>query len=156
MVALDTDVLVLAFAFHHDPRQETNARFLELIRERVPVVAIYSVMELLGQLSFNLSPERLVQWPSWLQDHYGLTLLYPEPGDEAGAVFWQREMVDRPLTRMRRHPMPFLDALILDLVERAQNVEAFVTWNARHFRGKMVLAVLTPAEYLAQVGTEGS
>ena len=29
MVALDTDVLMLAFAFHHDPRQEANSHFLD-------------------------------------------------------------------------------------------------------------------------------
>lgn len=70
MVAIDTDVLVLAFAFHHDPRQEINRSFLAAVRPQTPLVAIYSVMELLGQLSFNLSSERLAQWQSWLQDHY--------------------------------------------------------------------------------------
>lgn len=42
-----------------------------------------------------------------------------------------------------------LDALILHLAEHAPNAEAFVTWNARHFRNKSSLPVLTPAEYLA-------
>ena len=35
---------------------------LDLAQERQPVVTIYSVMELLGQLSFNLSEGRLQQW----------------------------------------------------------------------------------------------
>jgi hypothetical protein len=30
MVAIDTDVFVLAFALHQDARQETNTRFLDL------------------------------------------------------------------------------------------------------------------------------
>ena len=29
--------------------------------------------------------------------------------------------------------------------------EAFVTWNARHYRGKTPLAELTPGQYLATV-----
>ena len=62
MVALDTDVLLLAYAFHNDERQADNSRLLALAQERQPVVAIYTVMELLGQLSFNLPPERLQQW----------------------------------------------------------------------------------------------
>lgn len=150
MVAIDTDVLVLAFAFHHDPRQEANARFLEMARGQTPVVTIYSVMELLGQLSFNLSAERLALWPSWLQDRYNLTLLSPQAKSEDAETFFQRELVAQPLDRMRHQPAPFLDALILGLVERAAGIDAFVTWNARHFRGKTALPVLTPEEFLAR------
>jgi len=54
------------------------------------------------------------------------------------------------LERMRQQPLPFLDALILGLVERAAGVDVFVTWNARHFRGKTALPVLTPEEFLAR------
>ena len=36
MVAIDTDVLLLAFAFHRDPRQEANTRFLQLVRGEAP------------------------------------------------------------------------------------------------------------------------
>lgn len=148
MVAIDTDVLVLAFAFHRDPRQEINHSFLAAVRPQTPLVAIYSVMELLGQLSFNLSPERLAQWQSWLQDHYGLTLVYPETANLTADLFFQDEFIDRPLARMQRR-VPYLDRLILGLVERVAGVETFVTWNARHHRGKTPLAVLTPAEYMA-------
>lgn len=150
MVALDTDVLVLAFAFQRDPRQEANTRFLEAARGQTPVATIYSVMELLGQLSFNLPSDRLAQWPSWLQDRYSLTVIYPQAEGEDAGAFFQREMVAQPLGRMRQHPLPFLDALILGLVERAVGVDAFVTWNARHFRGKTGLVVLTPDEFLAR------
>lgn len=149
MVALDADVLLLAFAFQRDPRQDANTRFLQAVRERTPAAAIYSIMEFLGQLSFNLSPERLLRWPVWLQDYYNLTILYPAAGDTDGAAFLQQELVDRPLARMRQHPIPFLDALILQLVEQAPGVDAFVTWNARHFRNNTLLPVFTPAEYLA-------
>ncbi len=48
--------MLLAFAFHRDPRQEANRRFLEVVQARGPAMPIYAVMELLGQLSFNLSP----------------------------------------------------------------------------------------------------
>lgn len=150
MVALDTDVLVLAFAFQRDSRQGANTRFLQAVREKTPVAAIYSIMELVGQLSFSLSPERLSQWPAWLQDTYNLTVLYPAAGNTDGALFLQQELVDGPLARMYQHPIPFLDALILQLVEQAPGVDAFVTWNARHFRDNTRLPVFTPVEYLAE------
>lgn len=44
----------------------------------------------------------------------------------------------------------FLDALILNLAERTPDVEGFITWNARHFKKKSSLKVLTPQEYLKQ------
>jgi hypothetical protein len=44
--------------------------------------------------------------------------------------------------------MPFLDSLILNLAEQAPEVEALVTWNARHYQGKTRLTVLTPNDYL--------
>ena len=150
MVALDTDVLVLAFAFHQDTRQTINTNFLESARRQTPVVAIYSVMELLGQLSFNLSAERLAQWPVWLQDHYQLTLLYPTTANLTAAPFFQAEFIARPFARMQRQRMPYLDGLILDLIERGSGIETFVTWNARHYRNKTSLTVLTPAEYMEQ------
>jgi len=148
MVAIDTDVLVLAFAFQQDVRQADNTSFLETARTKTPVIAIYSVMELLGQLSFNLSAERLAQWPSWLQDHYSLTLLYPATANLAAEPFFQAEFIDQPFIRMQQRRMPYLDGLILSIVERVADIEAFVTWNARHYRGKTSLMVLTPAEYI--------
>lgn len=149
MVALDTDVLVLAYAFHRDARQADNAEFLARVQPLGPAVTIYTVMELLGKLSFSLPADRLAQWPSWLQDRWSLTILSPATsGREAGA-FFQLELVERPLARMQRHKMAFLDSLILGLVEATPEVETFVTWNARHFQGKTHLAVRTPAEFVA-------
>lgn len=77
------------------------------------------------------------------------TVLYPAAGNKDAVAFWQQELVDGTLARMYRHPIPLLDALILQLVERAPGVDAFVTWNARHFRNKTTLPVFTPVEYLA-------
>ena len=147
MVALDTDVLLLAFAFHRDERQADNARCLALVQEHAPVVTIYSVMELLGQLSFNLPSARLRQWPSWLQDRYGLTIVYPPFAEMDAASFFTAEFVERPLDKMQQR-MPFGDALILNLLETVPGLEDFVTWNTRHFTGKTPLLVVTPAQYI--------
>lgn len=55
MVVIDTDVLLLAFAFQADKRQASNTRFLTRVRPAQPAITIYNLMELLGQLSFNQS-----------------------------------------------------------------------------------------------------
>ncbi len=68
MVVVDTDVLLLAFAFQTDRRQATNTAFLSSVPKAGPAITIYNLMELLGQLSFNLSPGKLDNWQSWLID----------------------------------------------------------------------------------------
>lgn len=148
MVGIDTDVLLLAFRFHRDPRQEANTEFLRVVKPLGIAAPVFVVMELLGQLSFNISGERLRQWPSWLQDNLGLTVVYPSATGLGALEFFLRELVTRPLERMSKKPWPYMDCLVLNLLESAPGVDAFVTWNARHFRGQTRLAVYTPAEYI--------
>ena len=76
MVVIDSDVLLLAFAFQNDSRQEINHKFLEFVQTAQPATTIYNVMEVLGQLSFNPSTERLDQWQSCLVDAYQLTVIW--------------------------------------------------------------------------------
>jgi hypothetical protein len=149
MVVIDTDVFLLEFAFHRDERYDTNARFLTTVQDREPAITVYNLMEILGQLSFNLAADRLVQWRLWLQAAYRLILLWPDPDQMEASLFFNHEMYEQPLARMQAHRMAFVDSLILDLAERSPGVEAFVTWNAKHVKGKSFLDVLTPESYLA-------
>ena len=146
MIVIDSDVLLLAFAFSRDERQPVNRQFLSMTRPRG--ATIYTVMEVLGKLSFNFSPGHLQQWPAWLQDTYRLNILYPLVDGQEAMRCLQREFVESPLQRMTQR-MSYLDALILQLVAATPNVEMFVTWNARHFAGKSPVRVMTPAEVLA-------
>jgi hypothetical protein len=84
------------------------------------------------------------------QDRFSLTVLYPQAEGEDAWMFSQRELIDQPLDQTGLHPLSYLDSLILGLVERSADVNAFITWNARHFRRKPALPVLTPAEFLAR------
>jgi hypothetical protein len=115
-----------------------------------PAITVYNLMELLGQLSFNLSPARLDAWPSWLVEAHQLTVIWPLDPDGMSAISFRTEIVERPYARMRAHRMAFMDALVLGLAERTPGVEQFVTWNARHFKTKSTLPALTPEEYLTQ------
>ncbi|HSN78231.1 MAG TPA: hypothetical protein VL334_24430 [Anaerolineae bacterium] len=96
-----------------------------------------------------MSAERLGRWRIWLRDHYGLIVLHPDTADRQAEKFFQHQIIDQPLVRMQEQRIPFLDALILGLIEQFAEVDIFVTWNARNYRGKAPLAVLTPSEYLS-------
>lgn len=149
MVVIDTDVLLLELAYPRDKRFAANAAFLARVAKVDTAITIYNLMELLGQLSFNLAPAHLDAWQTWLIDAYQLTVIWPlDPVDPAASAFFHAEIFERPFARMRAHRMAFMDALILNLAERTPNVEAFVTWNARHFKSKSTLHVYTPEEYV--------
>lgn len=151
MVVIDSDVLLPAFAFPNDDRQMVNQKFLELVQTAQPATTIYNVMETLGQLSFNLSAEQLNQWNDWLVNSYGLTIIWDMDSNETPNLETWREMIyERPFQKIQSVRMAFMDALILSSAERASDVECFVTWNAKHFKGKTKLTVLTPEEYLGR------
>ena len=54
MVVIDTDVLLLELAYPRDKRFAANAAFFTRAAKADPAITIYNLMELLGQLSFNL------------------------------------------------------------------------------------------------------
>ncbi len=151
MVAIDSDVFILEFAFQSDPRQAQNKEFLQRVRSVEPAITVYNLMEILGQLSFNFSPTRLDDWQSWLIEAYQLNVLWPFGAEVSlSALEFRTEIFEHPFAKMRAHRISFLDALILNLAERTPDVTTFVTWNARHFQGKSMLTVVTPAEYVRQ------
>lgn len=152
MVVIDTDVLLLELAYPRDKRFAVNATFLKHITQSDPAVTIYNLMELLGQLSFNLAPTKLAAWQSWLIDAYQLTVIWPvDPSDLAASAFFRAEIFERPFAKMREQRMAFMDSLILNLAERTPDIEYFITWNAKHFKDKSSLQVLTPEEYMSRV-----
>lgn len=149
MVVIDSDIFLIAYSYHRDVRFDENARFLQTIASASPAITLYSLMEVLGQLSFNLSAQKLAEWETWLLRRHRLAVLWPDPGGLNAQAFIAQEIYQRPLKRMQAHRVAFSDALVLQLAEDKPNTRAVVTWNARHFRDKTWLPVLTPAEYLA-------
>ena len=150
MVVIDSDVLVLACSYPNDERQKVNQKFLEVVQTAQPATTIYNVMEVLGQLSFNLSAEHLADWQNWFINAYNLNIIWDTNSKEQiDPETWREIIYERPFQKMQTVRMAFMDALILSLAEHTPDVECFVTWNAKHFKGKTTLTVLTPEEYLA-------
>ena len=151
MVVIDTDVFLIEFAFQTDTRQAVNAEFLNRVQSAEPAITVYNLLELLGQLSFNLAPTKLDNWREWLIEVYNLSVLAPVNLDDPTAtVNFKQEIFDQPYAKMRSHRMAFMDALAINLAEQTPGVTSFVTSNARHFKNKSTLQVFTPSEYLAQ------
>jgi hypothetical protein len=151
MVIIDSDVFLVEYRFRRDERAEINTLFLAAAREAAPALTIYNLMEILGILSFNLSPARLMTWREWLKERYQLAILWPAVSYGTEQEFFEQIIYQQPFSRMIAQPTPFLDALVIDAAERTPGARAFVTWNARHFVDKIRLPVMTPAQYLNQM-----
>ena len=151
MGIVDTDIFILEFRFQRDRRYSINNQFLSTIKATGGGITIYSVMEFLGKMSFNMNPDRLIDWRSWLQDAYNLTIVWPEARGIDLVGFTRSLLFNRPFDRMCRTPIAFADCLILDLAEQVEEAQTFITWNAKHFVDRTSLPVKTPQEYLASI-----
>lgn len=144
MIFVDTNVFVIALRYPRDPNAAANARFLEGLRKGGNgATSILNVLETCGILSFNLNGRQLRALYAYFGKRFGIEVL---PRDTAaGLVPADAEDLLRYVTRR----MSFGDALVAQAVDlRASDTSAFVSWDARHFRGKITATALTPAEFL--------
>jgi hypothetical protein len=149
VVIIDTDILIIEFRHQHDERYPINKQFLSAIRTTGGATTVYTLMEFLGKMSFNIHPSELTKWRSWLRDAYNLVIIWPEAQGLDADKLLNSLIYEQPFERMSRKPIPFVDALIIDLAEQVEETEALVTWNTKHFEGNTFLTIKTPKEFIA-------
>jgi hypothetical protein len=144
VIFLDSNVFVIDLRYRDDPLYAENSRFLDAVRRRgIGVTGLINVLETCGILSFNLSAQQLVELFVHFAGRYGV-LVVPGCG-------WDTSVPDasvRELLEKMQLRMCLKDAEIALQAQGIQPpVEAFVTWNARHFEGRLPFSVLTPREW---------
>ncbi len=148
MILLDSDVLVLDLRYAGDPRFSLNRQVLQLLHTKgLPRgITQQAWLEVIGVLSFNVSAHDFAQLPNQILMQYRLALLpdiqlYP---DYAGCS------VHELITQIGRQ-MALADAVqAVQIACYAPFAGCLLTWNARHFQGKMAIPVLTPPDWLNQ------
>jgi len=153
VVIIDTDILIMEFRFQRDTKYPINNQFLSILRAAGGAITVYTLMEFLGKMSFNVNRSKLTRWRSWLQDAYNLVIIWPEARGIEADSFVHTLIFEHPFERTCGTPIAFVDSLILYLAEQVEEAETLVTWNTKHFVGKTSLAVQTPEEYLASTET---
>jgi hypothetical protein len=146
MIAIDTDVLAVHHMFHNDPKYAATRDFFARIKDRPRAITVFNLLELSGIFaSASRALESKAVFDKYLRAG-NVLILFPvlKPGDTK--QFWQAvifECFDRIQKGMRLG-----DAAILWALETNQEVDTFVTWNTKHFKGKTTLKILTPSEFL--------
>ena len=146
MILLDSDVLLIDIRFPRDVHFAVNQQVLERLRTGTHEVGITAqvLLEVVGILSFNISNSKIPVLVRQLVQQYRLIVapdLSSHP-DYAGCHV--QELIDQ-----MSHKMGLGDAVqAVQIARFASASECLLTWNARHFVGKLVVPVLTPKQWL--------
>ena len=133
-------MFLIELRYPKDKRAPSNRAFLESVRKGDfrGYTTIYNLFEICGILSFNLSPQYLEEIFLGFSERFNVTVLFPEDGEK---ICFEPERVFDFLRRR----MSFGDALIADVLRKHRHsLDAFVTWNEKHFRNRIPLPVVNP------------
>lgn len=151
MIFVDTNVFVVALRYPRDRNAAVNARFLAALRERGDgVTSVVNVLETCGVLSFNLNPRQLRA----LFAYFGRRFAVEVVAGPAQLTLVPAGAAD--ILEYQGRKLSFGDALVAYTLETwTPRATAFVSWDARHFTGKIGTRALTPAEHLDEAGAAG-
>jgi len=147
MILIDSDIYAIDLMYPRDPRYALNSNFLINVAGEPKATTIFNVLEICGKASFVLPRDKLLKLYRNFAKDYAVIVLWPKTDAMLATDFLTQRVVARSMAKMMGR-MAFLDALILCVAEEHPEVDVFITWNARHFKGKTPLLVQTPREYL--------
>lgn len=145
MIFLDSNLFVIDLRYSGDVHHRVNRRALDRLgAEGIGMTSVLNLLEVCGILSFNLSVPSLHELYVHFARRYRVTLVPGGGYDTRLPAPAAREL----LARMERR-MALKDAEIALVVEEnGAGLDAFLSWNARHFVGKLPVPALTPGEWL--------
>lgn len=146
MILLDTNIFVIDRFFPRDNRYRDNLAFIDTLGRMEAGFPLFSLLELCGIASYNLSVEELETWLSDFGSVYPVRVLDPFDLRESKAIEWLGDFASSMAYRIARK-MRFGDAVILREAE-GYRAEAIVTWNPKDFKGRTKIRVFTPLEIM--------
>lgn len=139
MILLDADILLIDIRYPNDQRFSVNRRVLDELQSRGISVGVtaHVLLEVLGILSFNVSPRRWPKLPRQLCLQYGLAVI-PDPQTDPGyADCTFDELLDQMGCQMALG-----DAVqAVQIKHHVSWATCLLTWNATHFVGKLPIPV---------------
>ncbi len=146
MLALDTDLLAILHIFKADVRFVATRQFFQRIKDRPKAITIFTLLELCGIVATSTGKEDADEIFQQYISSDDSVIIYPNLLTKDTDEFWG-SLVSESFLRIQRG-MRLGDAAILWTLETNQEVDTFVTWNTKHFKGKTTLKILTPSELL--------
>ncbi len=145
MIFVDSNVFVIALRYPRDRNARANAAFLAHARERGDAVtSVVNLLEVCGILSFNLNERQLRALYRHFARRFAIRVV-PDQREERAVV----PATPAELLGLMTSKMSFGDAIVaIALLRWAPATDTFVSWDAKHFAGKLATRVETPAQFL--------
>lgn len=147
MVFLDSNIFIIDRFFPRDKNYSTNKKFLERLGEvkRKAFLPFYTLLEICGVTSFNLSIEEQKRWLYSFSEVYSVTILDPFESKTENQTISDYFL---SLTPYILKKMTIGDAIFLKEAEMYK-ATAIITWNKKHFIGRTDISVYNPGEYIS-------
>ncbi len=146
MIFLDSNIFLIDRFFKRDVHYAVNRRFIDRLPRLDVGISVYTLLEICGLASFNLTATELARWFYHFDQLYPVKVMLPVNLERTTDQYFV-DLLDE-MYRLFTRKMTFADAAILSIAEEYA-VTHFVTWNKRHFEGRTAITVLTPDELLA-------
>lgn len=148
MVFLDSNIFIIDRFFPRDNNYLKNKQFLEQLKNLKAKAALpyYTLLEICGVTSFNLSSEEQAKWLYSFPAVYPVEILDPYENPPAAPMNIADYLLS--LTPYILKKMTVGDAIFLKEAEM-YNAQAIFTWNKKHFLDRTGIPVYLPDEYTA-------
>lgn len=148
MILLATNMIVIDRFFRRDDRYSHNSQLISIFPQIEVGFSIFSLLELCGISSFNLSTLELRRWMYSLEEIYPVEILHPRTAQEPSARIWLSSFFTSLFETIERRAT-LGDVFVLQTAEE-YSAELLLTWNPRDFWSRIPLPVMTPVEFLDQ------
>jgi predicted nucleic acid-binding protein len=146
MILLDSNLFIVDRFFPRDALYPQNRAFVDRLAELEAAISVFTLIEICGVASFNLSARELEHWLYQFPAVYPVLVLDPFDLEGQSAADWVKTFLAEVSANIAQK-MTFGDALILREAENYR-VEAIITWNTKDFLQRTRLPILTPTSYL--------
>ncbi|MEK7400141.1 MAG: hypothetical protein AAB116_24615 [Candidatus Poribacteria bacterium] len=145
MILVDSNIFLIDRFFKRDLHFSENKNFLDKFSQLDVYFSIFSLLELCGIASFNLSPYEIKLWFFDFPNVYNVKILEPSFKRNIFGQDFFDDFLNRLFDEIEKKAT-LLDALILKEIN-TYNIHTLVTWNKKHFEHHGNFEVLTPAEF---------
>ena len=145
MVFLDSNIFIIDRFFPRDKNYPINKKFLAELKKTKAFLPFYTLLEICGITSFNLSTGEQKKWLYSFSKVYSVEILDPFEGKTENHTIIDYFL---SLTPYILKKMTVGDAIFLKEAEK-HNARAIITWNKKHFVGRTDIPVYNPDEYIS-------
>ncbi len=145
MIFVDSDLFVIDLRYQRDVKYTVNKQLLDhLIKENLITTSIFNILEVCGILSFNLNEQQLLDLYHHFPRKYNLKDITHLNVSDALPSFRLSLIIEL----MSRKASLGDTLIICSVLEKINEIDCFISWNASHFAGIIPKPTLTPAEFL--------